>query len=422
LVFRGLGAADGFEFERFRQSNNVRFSLPVDPFFGQDFPKDALPVLPMYGAVASQALQSTNGSVAFTEGVAAQLSAQGLSDQQIGTLAQLFGYMGDTSGSTPNIFRFFGQARTDGVQLGIPDDSEDGFRPVDGPTDIDPLEQTTTQTFEVGYKGTIANQVLINVDGYYERKEDFISPLQVESPLAYLQEQGLAEDVGGRLGEIFASPSDPTVQNLISNLESSGVSRAQVAQLLAGIVGSGLNNTPTAVVQPDQQVLPDGGGPNEVGGFLSYRNFGTVEYWGIDASVQVQPTDQLEAFGNVSIVSDDFFDNEELDEANEDLSVALNAPAFKAKGGFDYRLDDVGVTFGATGHYVEGFPVRSGPYVGDVEPYFLLDLRAGYDVPSLSGLRFDVTAKNVLDNEHREFVGAPELGLMLMGRLTYTLP
>ena len=66
--------------------------------------------------------------------------------------------------------------------------------------------------------------------------------------------------------------------------------------------------------------------------------------------------------------------------------------------------------------------MRSGPYVGDVASYFLLDLRAGYDLPSVSGLRFDVTAKNVLDNEHREFVGAPKLGLMLLGRLTYELP
>jgi len=59
--------------------------------------------------------------------------------------------------------------------------------------------------------------------------------------------------------------------------------------------------------------------------------------------------------------------------------------------------------------------------VGTVDSYFLLDLSAGYTFPTVPGLRFNVTAKNVLDNEHREFVGAPALGLLVLGRMTYTL-
>jgi TonB dependent receptor. len=160
-----------------------------------------------------------------------------------------------------------------------------------------------------------------------------------------------------------------------------------------------------------------------VGGFLSYRNFGSVEYWGIDASVQAQVTDQLDTFANVSVVSDDFFDNTELDETNTSLSLALNAPSFKAKGGVDYRFDGVGLSVGASGNYVEGFPVETGPYVGDVDSYFLLDAHVGYEfTDSIPGLSANLTAKNLLNNEHREFVGAPELGFMLMGRLTYELP
>jgi iron complex outermembrane receptor protein len=136
--------------------------------------------------------------------------------------------------------------------------------------------------------------------------------------------------------------------------------------------------------------------------------------------MQVRATDQLSAFTNVSIVSDDFFDNEELDTENAALSLALNAPSFKMKGGFNYRLQN-GLSFGATGNYVEGFRVETGPYVGNVDSYFLLDLSAGYDFPTVPGLRLEVTAKNVLDNEHREFVGAPAIGLLVLGRMTYTL-
>jgi iron complex outermembrane receptor protein len=51
-----------------------------------------------------------------------------------------------------------------------------------------------------------------------------------------------------------------------------------------------------------------------------------------------------------------------------------------------------------------------------------LDARLGYSFESVPGLRANLTVKNVLNNEHREFVGAPELGRFFMTRLTYQLP
>lgn len=416
FVLQGLGAAEGFSFENYNQDGTVRFSLPVPGFFNQAVRISSLPYYPMHAAVASQALTDEGG---FTPQISQLLSQNGVPSSQQNTLATLFGYLAQT----PSVLSGTSVSRAS-VQLGIPDDSDDGFSPQENPErvpNIPPLDQTITQTFEVGYKGVISDRVILNIDGYYERKEDFIGPLVVESPLAYLQQQGLTQEGAQALGTAFASTSDPTVQNLLGNLQAAGLSPQDVAGLFGTITGTGLNNTPAAVVQPDQQVLPGGGGANAVGGFLSYRNFGTVEYWGLDASVQVQATDQLDAFANVSIVSDDFFDNEELDEANQDLSVALNAPSFKAKGGADYRFDDLGLSVGASGNYVEGFPVETGPYVGEVDSYLLLDVRLGYDFSAIPGLRGNLTIKNVLNNEHREFVGAPELGRLIMGRLTYSL-
>jgi len=423
LVFQGLGAADGYSFDDFRDDGTVRFSLPVGGFFKQNFPLGGLPFYPMHAAVASQTIEQTPAGPQFVDRVSQRLSQAGLNAQQQGTLARLFGALAQR----PNEFTTANGPVTtsrSAVQLGIPDDSEDdGYRAVDGPEPIPALKQTTTQTFEVGYKGVLGDRVIVNVDTYYERKEDFIGPLVIESPLAYLQEQGLTQDAAAALGQVFGSTSNPTVQGLLNNLANSGVPRTEAAGLLGSIIGSGLSNTPTAVVQPDEQILPNGGGPNEVGAMLTYRNFGNVEYWGVDASVQARVTDQLDAFANVSFVSDDFFSNEELDEENESLSLALNAPSFKAKGGFDYRLEGTGLSFGASGNYVEGFPVESGPYVGDVDSYFLLDAHVGYEfADSIPGLSANLTAKNILNNEHREFVGAPELGFMLMGRFTYTLP
>jgi len=75
--------------------------------------------------------------------------------------------------------------------------------------------------------------------------------------------------------------------------------------------------------------------------------------------------------------------------------------------------------FGASGEYVDGFPVQSGPYIGDVDSYMLVDASVGYALDN--GLRFDVSAENVFNNEHREFVGAPQIGRLILGRVTYEL-
>jgi iron complex outermembrane receptor protein len=401
LIFRGLGAADGFTFNDFRQSGAASSLLPAN--FKGPMDVDQVPLQPLFGTVVgglAQAVQS---------GTLDQLPSelQGLSQTQLSflldQLQQVAGALGQLGATTPG-------------QLGIPNNSELGFAP-GGPVDIPALKQTTTQTFEVGYKGVISDRVIINVDGYYERKEDFIGPLVVESPLLYVDPETVTTDLQGALTPILqqAAASDPQVAGLLQQFGGA----TQAAGFLAGVTGQQIEQGPVGVVQPDQPVLL-GANPNAVGGFLSYRNFGQVEYWGLDASMQVRATDQLSAFTNVSIVSDDFFDNEELDTENAALSLALNAPSFKMKGGFNYRLQN-GLSFGATGNYVEGFRVETGPYVGNVDSYFLLDLSAGYDFPTVPGLRLEVTAKNVLDNEHREFVGAPAIGLLVLGRMTYTL-
>ena len=399
LAFQGRGSVNGFTFNAFRGNNTALFSLPVPGVFGQAVPVDAIPLQPVYEAAAAQF-----GSVLLSsEPLPAPLT--GLQPSQRALLAQFLGAL------TP-----FVQGNTAGV-LGLPDDSEQGFRIVDGPVNIAPLKQTTSQVFEVGYKGNFVDRVQWTVDAYYATKKNFVGPLIVESPLVFMP--NVETDLAGALTPVLvgAAQNDPNVGALLAGLN---LTADQAAGLVASLAGAGLADTPVAFVQPDQQVLPTDD-PNTVAGLLSYRNFGNISYWGLDASMQILATNQLNLFGNLSVVSDDFFDNEELDETDTALSLALNAPAFKFKGGFSYRQFQ-GFSVNAAVRYVEGFPVRSGPYVGAVEPYTLLDVGAGYDFSQmLPGLRLDVTVQNVLNDDHREFVGAPKLGRIAMGRLTYTI-
>ena len=280
--------------------------------------------------------------------------------------------------------------------------------------DIEPLQQTTTQTFELGYKGLIGDRLLVAVDGYLTQKENFGGPLFNETPFVFVP--NLATDLAAAVVEGIQGN-----QVLAGALAQSGLSPEQVALLLASFAqqapGFPGPQTPVAVVEPVENHV-DGQIPELL---LTYRNFGNVTFYGLDAAVQVLATDRLSVFGNVSWVSDNFFDNEELDEENEALSVALNASAFKLKGGFAYEAPQ-GFHFNLAGRYTQGFPVRTGPYEGDVDDYFVLDVGAGYDFARYApGLRLDVTVQNALGNEHRQFVGAPEIGRLAIARLSYTL-
>ena len=284
------------------------------------------------------------------------------------------------------------------------------------PTDlapIAPLRQTTAQTFEVGYKGILGNQLLVAVDGYYTRTKDFIGPLRMATPFVLVP--GLQEDLAR---DIATGIQENAV--LANALGIFGLTPEAVANLLVQLgLQSGLPSatTPVAIVQPAEN---DPGASSTPELLLTYQNFGDVSYYGLDASVLYLASDDLSVFGNISLVNDDFFDNTELGEENEALSLALNASKMKLKLGGKYTHTS-GVSVNASGRYTKGFPVRSGAYTGDIESYFVVDLGVGYAFRNaLQGLSLDLGVSNLLDNSHREFIGAPKLGRVAIGRLTYS--
>ena len=292
-------------------------------------------------------------------------------------------------------------------------DPAERFQPVSGVSDIAALERTISQTVEVGYKGLVGGRLLLAADAYYATKENFIRGLAVETPFVFVP--ALASDLEAALAAGIGGNAP-----LAGALGQMGVTPEQAAALIAGLAGGSLPDatTPVAVVQPAEHALGPGQVPELL---LTYRNFGRVQYYGVDLNVQLMLSERASVFGNLSWVSDDFFDNEELDEADVDLAVALNAPTLKAKAGVSYRRPG-GLSLSLSGRYTEGFPVRSGPYVGEVESYFLLDVGGGYDFGRyVPGLRLELTVQNALDHDHREFVGAPQIGRLALARLTYAL-
>lgn len=284
---------------------------------------------------------------------------------------------------------------------------------VSGLDDLQPLEATTTQSVEVGYKGILGPRLIVAVDAYYTKKKNFVGPLLMETPFVIVP--NLRTDLGVAIAAGIQGNAA-----LAGALGQLGLTPAQVSGLLVQLAGSALpsSSTPVAIVQPVENNPGVGQTPELM---LSYRNFGDLSYYGVDASFEFQASEEFGIFGNLSMVNKDLFDNEDLGGGMGDaLELALNAS--KLKGRLGVRYDGAsGLSVNVAARQTEGFPVISGPYVGDVESYFVVDLGVGYDLKALAqGLRLDLGISNALDNMHREFVGAPEMGRMGILRATFT--
>jgi iron complex outermembrane receptor protein len=168
---------------------------------------------------------------------------------------------------------------------------------------------------------------------------------------------------------------------------------------------------PVGTVAPDQAASSDL--------ILTYRNFGDVDLWGADLSFQYLATNRVSVSGSYAYVSDECFDFNDDGDCTSSRDIALNAPT--NKGSVGVRFDDrvTGLTLEGRVRYSDGFPMNSGVYVGDVDSFTVFDANVGYQLPWAPQATVTMTATNLFDNMHQEFIGAPELGRLLMVRLAY---
>lgn len=245
--------------------------------------------------------------------------------------------------------------------------------------DVPAIQEEITNTFEVGYKGLIGGRLLLSLDGYYTKVQDFIGPLSLETPNAFLDGQDVA-----------------------AYLVSQGVPQT-TAQSLAETMAS----LPLGVVTPREVAAP---GPNLL---LTYRNVGDVDLWGADLSATYRVGGGWELGATTSWVSDDVF------STDLDQRVELNAPSFKARASVGYRSDESPLGGEVSWRFVNGFPAASGVFVGGVEDYDVMDLNLSWDLPRFPGATLQLDVQNVLDEDYSTFPGAPELGRFTMARLKY---
>ena len=261
-------------------------------------------------------------------------------------------------------------------------------------TDVDPMKPTITNSLEIGYKSLFANKVLFSADLYHARIQDFVGPLKVETPNVFANPQQLAAAL------------QPVTAAMISALVAQGV-WPETAQRDAATILSRLITTaaqlPFGVISPNEVA-------NNTDVILTYRNFGDISLNGIDVNLNYYVSPAWIIGANYSLISEDFF--RLVDGVG---NIALNAP--RNKVGLSLRHVDArrGLEAQLRGRRVEAFPVESGVYLGEVKSYTVFDLNM--DCRLYRRTRLALSVQNLLDHKHREFIGAPEIGRLLMLRV-----
>ncbi len=255
--------------------------------------------------------------------------------------------------------------------------------PFTGPLlDVPSPQATSYNVVEVGYKGVLARKLFLTTSVYFSRTKGLIGTAQIISP------------------NVFASGAA-----LAQYLQALGVPAAQATAL-----GTGIGQIPFGVVTPQQAFNRD----NVILTTRQYPN--PISVWGSDVSAEYAVSDAFRVMGNYSYVSRNQF---LAIGGISTLNLYLNAPQNKFMFGTGYRSDALGVDAALRFRFVQGFPVRSATYVGDVHDYGLLDLDGSYRMPRARGARLTLQADNLLNNTTRQFVGVPRVGRFVALGLGY---
>ena len=268
--------------------------------------------------------------------------------------------------------------------------------------DIEALKPSISNTLEFGYKGGVGRNIRLSFDAYWERRQNFVGPLIIESPNVFLD--------GATLAAYLTVAFTPFIG-------AAGAAQAvgALAPALAGI--------------PLGTVVPNDGSPiiGRPDIFLTYRNFGSVKLWGGDMAFDYVPNDRWSFAATWSFVNKDFFSAAEV---NGPTDIALNGSKNRGSATIRFRNDPKGWSTEARVRYVKGFPVNSGVYISPQNPDGSLKPTDTYGVVDLQGsLRpkffirntiLNVSVNNVFNHAYATFVGVPQIGRMVMSSLSYS--
>jgi iron complex outermembrane receptor protein len=266
---------------------------------------------------------------------------------------------------------------------------------------IAPIRETTTTTYELGYKGILQERFSLTGDVWFSRIDDFVTPLTVSTPLLALNPETLVQGlVPHFMGDLGMSQEQATATAIAL--------APSLAAVPLGVISTPEINATGAQLLATYTNVPE-----------------SLDLWGIDLALQTLITPSWSVTLSGSLVSDDHFESEQVG------TVTLNAPKRKAALALAYRALEGGFNGEVRARYNDEFPVKSGVYeatacIDDdttalpcVDSYTLLDMTLGYELRQAPGMSIQLSVQNLLDEDYRSFPGVPDVGRMAMLRLRY---
>jgi len=257
-----------------------------------------------------------------------------------------------------------------------------------------PAALPSTNTFEIGYKGTIGDNFAVQIDIYNNRIENFESNATPITP--FIQAPGLAADLGAL---------------------------ATSAGLDGGAVTAAVNGTPlgnggnVGWAESDwSQSRPGGTGLPQINfGFL---NFGEASYWGYDLGLEYYIKPELSIFGNYSGINKNEFSLEDLGERSDSGFPAqfLNTPKSRIRMGVNY-LQPSGLFGSIAFSNNSEYDAVVGIFRGTVEARNLVDLTVGYKMDN--GLKATLGISNLFNNKYSYFPRLPQITRVATLNLQY---
>ena len=281
--------------------------------------------------------------------------------------------------------------------------------------DIDPLKPTVNQVVEAGYKGIFGNKLQVSLDGWWEHKNDFVGPLQVESPTVFLDRATTIQYLTG----LFTAAQIP----------NAAATAAQVGTGMAGLSAAtslATTGVPLGTVVPTNTPLTER--PDI---FLTYRGFpGSLDLLGADLALDYVINSHFSVSGTYSYVNKDYIPRST--ENGFPTDIFLNATRSKGSATVAWRDDPRGWAAEVRFRGVKGFPVNSGVYSTAPDPddptrllpidsYGLFDAQVSWRPPvGNRNMILSVNVQNLTNKQYQTFPNLPILGTVAITKLSYT--
>jgi iron complex outermembrane receptor protein len=278
------------------------------------------------------------------------------------------------------------------------------------PTDYTPLGASFSNTWEVGYKGFLAQRLGLSVDVWFQ-KRPADPTAQIINPGVIFNPAQLGAYLGANIGAaLVAQGVPPATAQAQATALATGLTQVMAAVPLgAAAFKNSLYDQPYLV--------------------YSYQNAtGSINVNGIDVSADLLLARGWSVAGTYSNLSKNVFPD--APGATPANPLAANTAKHRATATVRYENQLRAWSAEVRGRYTDAFPVNSGVFnsyglpLGSI-PYppvpvnALLDAGFSWVLPVAGSPRWSLNATNLLDNKVPTFVGVPAIGRLIMTRVQY---